>query len=346
MFIQFLSEYFYRILIAEKRPQGCIDEGAFGTLSASALIGGLVVFDDLEIIIAAAEDIEILMILSEDLGDLDLIHASQEAEIFYLRREVTLDVLIEVSLELIALASLVIDDDAVQDGISFICALFIGHHDITVVIEIGSSHEDESYDSADRNMTVVISLSVHFKEQGINSSEHDQSRGSDAVADHFMEIVIFAECRRIERDIEFFDRFYADQRIFPSSQGDHRNGGGRMKERSRSLFVSIDEIAVGTGRKLVSIEEFTESLGIEILPEEMLILSELSGLDHKFLSRTKLIIADSDSEGEVEEKRIHDGRIDRGERCESRTAEIYGFREIDLMIEGIRKRCDKSRSIE
>ncbi|MEI7557701.1 MAG: hypothetical protein WCJ45_02415 [bacterium] len=73
-------------------------------------------------------------------------------------------------------------------------------------------------------MPIIISLAIHLKKFGIHSSEHDQSRRSDTVADDVMEIVIFAEGRGIERDIELFDGLYADKAIFSSSESDHREG--------------------------------------------------------------------------------------------------------------------------
>ena len=65
IFIQFLAKNPLGILIAEKWSQGRIDEGAFRTDTASAMSGSFVAFYDFEIVVAAAEDIEILLILTE-----------------------------------------------------------------------------------------------------------------------------------------------------------------------------------------------------------------------------------------------------------------------------------------
>ena len=60
--VQFLSEDPDGVLIADERPQCSIDECAFRASAASTMISGLVALDDLEIVVAAAEGIEILRI--------------------------------------------------------------------------------------------------------------------------------------------------------------------------------------------------------------------------------------------------------------------------------------------
>ena len=106
-----------------------------------------------------------------------------------------------------AFAPLMIDRYPIHDCIPFIGALLIRHHDISVVIEVGGSDEDERDNSADRHMAVIISLLVHLEELRIHNSFHKQSRDSDLVSYHFVEIIVLTERRGVERDIQLLDGF-------------------------------------------------------------------------------------------------------------------------------------------
>ena len=65
-----------------------------------------------------------------------------------------------------------VDHYVIQDRIAFIGAFLIGHDDVSVVIEIGSEDEDKRYDPADRDMSVIISLTIHDKEERIHGPYH------------------------------------------------------------------------------------------------------------------------------------------------------------------------------
>ncbi len=140
-----------------------------------------------------------------------------------------------------------IDGYSIQDRIPFISAFFIGHDDIFVIIEVGCSHQDKSNDTADRNVAVVSSLLIHFKEFRIHCSGHEQSRCSDASSDNLMEIIILAESGGVKRHIQLLDRFYAYQAIFASTDGDHRDLRLRCKLFVRGFRSSRYEINQSLG---------------------------------------------------------------------------------------------------
>ena len=59
-------------------------------MSASAIGSGLVVFYDLEIVVAAAKEIKIVLMLTKAFCYLDFIHTSEETEIAYIRGKIFL----------------------------------------------------------------------------------------------------------------------------------------------------------------------------------------------------------------------------------------------------------------